>query len=50
MGQVQHARDGGGSEGDRLALSEFKMVRVLGEGTTASSSSCATGRPTGALR
>ena len=34
MGQVQHARDGGGSEGDRLALSEFKMVRVLGEGTS----------------
>jgi hypothetical protein len=31
---VQHTRDGGGSEGDRLTLSEFKTVKVLGEGTS----------------
>ena len=31
---VSHTRDGGGSEGDRHAVSEFKMIRVLGEGTS----------------
>ena len=30
----QAAKVGAGSEGDRLALSEFRMVRVLGEGTS----------------
>ena len=34
MRPVQQMRDGGGSDGDRLALSEFKMIQVLGEGTS----------------